>query len=282
MHHVHTDGDIVLREKGHAYLVSPRDTDLANFISSVKFNASSGSPADVVRMAQLGATDDVRTVIHSKEKLKQLNRSDFCSFFGLAFVPVADTETSWRLPKNYLLYSCLYIPLPSDERILDIVNSYEGFKLLGYLRRVGNLYVPVNIVYVCEYCVSYFKSMQYRLITKYMSFTLERSCYKNSKFLLYFTLLLQSTYKQIGSCLNNMLTQSTIGDSGVGNSSGSVHESPTNQAQFNLIYPNQMLGIQALGIQALGIRAVYLPKGGIACRFRIDPCLESRSLVGGN
>ena len=54
-----------------------------------------------------------------------------------------------------------------------------------------------------------------------------------------------------------MLTQSTIGDSGVGDSSGSVHESPTNQAQFNLIYPNQMLGIQALGIQALGIRAVY-------------------------
>ena len=65
--------------------------------------------------------------------------------------------------------------------------------------------------------------------------------------------MLQSTYKQIGSCLNNMLTQSTIGDSGVGDSSGSVHESPTNQAQFNLIYPNQMLGIQALGI-----RAVYL------------------------
>ena len=67
--------------------------------------------------------------------------------------------------------------------------------------------------------------------------------------------VLQSTYKQIGSCLNNMLTQSTIGDSGVGDSSGSVHESPTksNQAQFNLIYPNQVLGIQALGIQALGI-----------------------------
>ena len=64
--------------------------------------------------------------------------------------------------------------------------------------------------------------------------------------------MLQSTYKQFGSCLNNMLTQSTIGDS-----SGSVHESPINQAQFNLIYPNQMLGIQALGIQALGIRAVY-------------------------
>ena len=55
-----------------------------------------------------------------------------------------------------------------------------------------------------------------------------------------------------------MLTQSTIGDSGVGDPRGSVHESPTNQAQFNLIYPNQMLGIQALGIQALGIRAVYL------------------------
>ena len=54
-----------------------------------------------------------------------------------------------------------------------------------------------------------------------------------------------------------MLTQSTIGDSGVGDPRGSVHESPTNQAQFNLIYPNQMLGIQALGIQALGIRAVY-------------------------
>ena len=32
-----------------------------------------------------------------------LLRSDFCSFFGLAFVPVADTETCWRLPKNYLL-----------------------------------------------------------------------------------------------------------------------------------------------------------------------------------
>ena len=44
----------------------------------------------------------------------------------------------------------------------------------------------------------------------------------------------------------------------VGDSSGSVHESPSNQAQYNLIYPNQMLGIQALGIQALGIRAVYL------------------------
>ena len=33
-----------------------------------------------------------------------------------------------------------------------------------------------------------------------------------------------------------------------------------NQAQFNLIYPNQLLGIQALGIQALGIRAVHLLK----------------------
>ena len=34
-----------------------------------------------------------------------LLRSDFCSFFGLAvaFVPVADTETCWRLLKNYLL-----------------------------------------------------------------------------------------------------------------------------------------------------------------------------------
>ena len=103
MHHVHTDGDTVLREKDHAHPVSPRDTDLAHFISSVKFNASSDSPADVVRMAQLGATDDVRTVIPSKENLKQLNRLDFCSFFGLAFVPVADTETCWRLPKNYLL-----------------------------------------------------------------------------------------------------------------------------------------------------------------------------------
>ena len=69
--------------------------------------------------------------------------------------------------------------------------------------------------------------------------------------------MLQATYKQIGSCLNNMLTPSTIGDPGVGDSSGSVHESPTNQAQFNLIYPNQMLGIRVLGIQALGIRAVY-------------------------
>ena len=74
MHHVHTDGDTVLREKDHAHPVSPRDTDLAHFISSVKFNASSDSPADVVRMAQLGATDDVRTVIPSKENLKQLNR----------------------------------------------------------------------------------------------------------------------------------------------------------------------------------------------------------------
>ena len=51
----------------HAHPVSPRDTDLAHFISSVKFNASSDSPADVVRMAQLGATDGVRTVIPSKE-----------------------------------------------------------------------------------------------------------------------------------------------------------------------------------------------------------------------
>ena len=67
MHHVHTDGDTVLREKDHAHPVSPRDTDLAHFISSVKFNASSDSPADVVRMAQLGAIDDVRTVIPSKE-----------------------------------------------------------------------------------------------------------------------------------------------------------------------------------------------------------------------
>ena len=32
-----------------------------------------------------------------------LIRSGFCSFFGLAFVPVADTETCWRLLKNYLL-----------------------------------------------------------------------------------------------------------------------------------------------------------------------------------
>ena len=54
-----------------------------------------------------------------------------------------------------------------------------------------------------------------------------------------------------------MLTQSTIGDSGVGDSSGSLHESPTNKAQVNLIYPDQLLGIQALGIQALGIRAVH-------------------------
>ena len=30
--------------------------------------------------------------------------------------------------------------------------------------------------------------------------------------------MLQTTYKQIGSRLNNMLTQSTIGDSGVGDS----------------------------------------------------------------
>ena len=48
-----------------------------------------------------------------------------------------------------------------------------------------------------------------------------------------------------------MLTQSTIGDSGVGDPRGSVHESPTNQAQFNLIYPNQLLGIQVLGIRAV-------------------------------
>ena len=40
MHHVHTDGDTVLREKDHAHPVSPRDTDLAHFISTVKFNAS--------------------------------------------------------------------------------------------------------------------------------------------------------------------------------------------------------------------------------------------------
>ena len=87
----------------------------------------------------------------------------------------------------------------------------------------------------------------------------------------------------------SMLTQSTIGDSGVGDSGvgdssviptesrisapdvhnermflalGQVHESPTNKAQFNLIYPNQLLGIQALGIQMLGIRVVYLQKVG--------------------
>ena len=36
----------------------------------------------------------------------------------------------------------------------------------------------------------------------------------------------------------NMLTQSTIGDSGVGDSGGSVHESQTNKTQFILIYPN--------------------------------------------
>ena len=52
MHHVHTDGDTVLREKDHAHPFSPRDTDLAHFISSVKFNASSDSPAGVVRMTQ--------------------------------------------------------------------------------------------------------------------------------------------------------------------------------------------------------------------------------------
>ena len=104
-----------------------------------------------------------------------------------------------------------------------------------------------------EYCVSYFKSMQYRLITKYMSYTLEHSCYN-----------LHTNKLAHVSIKNNMLAQSTIGDSGVrvGDSSGSVHESPTNQAQFNLIYPNQMLGIQALGIQALGIRAVY-PTAGL-------------------
>ena len=33
MHHVHTDGDTVLREKDHAHPVSPRDTDLAHFIN---------------------------------------------------------------------------------------------------------------------------------------------------------------------------------------------------------------------------------------------------------
>ena len=76
MQHVQTDGDTVLREKDHAHPVSPRDTDLAHFISSVKFNASSDSPAGVVRMAQLGATDDV--VIPSKENLKQLLLSTNC------------------------------------------------------------------------------------------------------------------------------------------------------------------------------------------------------------
>ena len=162
-----------------------------------------------------------------------LLRSDFCSFFGLAFVPVADTETCWRLLKNYLLaaypfaYSTLVIDylestwlystcypremwnmyesvknedpwtnnvseggnnainiaagvshpkivpfikiiqrfnaehesdlqqfttganphrrrrtrtVERDDRILAIVTSYDGFNLLGYLRRVGNLY----------------------------------------------------------------------------------------------------------------------------------------------
>ena len=39
-----------------------------------------------------------------------------------------------------------------DEGILDIVNSYDSFNLLGYLRCVGNLYqwilfMFVNIVY---------------------------------------------------------------------------------------------------------------------------------------
>ena len=59
MQHVHTDGDTVLREKDHAACSSCftklRDTDLAHFISSVKSNASSDSPAGVVRIAQLGA-----------------------------------------------------------------------------------------------------------------------------------------------------------------------------------------------------------------------------------
>ena len=41
----------------------------------------------------------------------------------------------------------------------------------------GRQSIPVTTVYVCDHCVSYFKSMQQRLITKYMSFTLEHWCY---------------------------------------------------------------------------------------------------------
>ena len=49
-----------------------------------------------------------------------LLRSDFCSFFGLAFVPVADTETCWRLLKNYLLAA---YPFAYSTLVIDYLES---------------------------------------------------------------------------------------------------------------------------------------------------------------
>ena len=49
-----------------------------------------------------------------------------------------------------------------------------------------------------------------------------------------------------------MLTQSTIGDSGVGDPRGSVHESPTNQAQFNLIWPQSTIRDSGIGDSGVG------------------------------
>ena len=39
-------------------------------------------------------------------------------------------------------------PAQLRERILDMINSYDGSNLLGYLRRVGNLYQWLLFMFV--------------------------------------------------------------------------------------------------------------------------------------
>ena len=69
-----------------------------------------------------------------------LLRSDFCSFFGLSFVPVADTETCWRLLKNYLLAA---YPFAYSTLVIDYLESTWLYSTC-YPREMWNMYESVK------------------------------------------------------------------------------------------------------------------------------------------
>ena len=96
----HTDGDTVLREPPNAHPVSPRDTEKAHFISSVKYNTSSSSAGDIVREALLGASADVQSVIPTMENLKQLKRRQNIRSQGYN-VPTPRSAASIVIPFEY-------------------------------------------------------------------------------------------------------------------------------------------------------------------------------------